>query len=68
MRVFVASKDSECIVSTTLTDISYYVGSSASSLRVLFSNRNSDSITVKGWNVYRRDLQRISGRGRNVIA
>jgi len=67
MRVFVASKDSECIVSTTLTDISYYVGSSASCLRSLFSKRNSDSITVKGWNVYRRDLQRISGRGRNVI-
>lgn len=65
MRVYVASRGSDCVASTSIEDISSACGSTGDSLRTLFS-RHGDSFTLKGWNVYRTELMRIQGRGRQL--
>lgn len=53
--------------SKSLTDLAGYFGINHQSIRNKFSSDLSDSIEFKGINIYKGELNKIQGRGRDLI-
>jgi hypothetical protein len=64
MKVFLAIRSPDCVVSTTLKDISAATGVRASTIRTAFS-RSQSVIERNGWVIAMSALLRIKGRGRS---